>query len=277
MKILRRSLLATLLLGSATGAFAAACRSPVQIPDSALVKKGTLLMSVNPTLPPLQFVDRSGTLQGMRVELGKAIARRLCLTPEYVRIEFSAMIPGLKAGRWDLINTGIFYTPERARIMYMLPYEDQAISISINQGSALKIGNADDLAGRSIGVEIGGFEENKARELHKLLVSRGKQGLTIRTFENFSMAFQALRAGQVDATLAIDATSAEYEKRGGFVRVLHGLFPTPVALAARNGTLAAAIAKVLNEMRTDGSFQKLLDQYGVEPIGGEIAVKGPGT
>lgn len=274
MKIISYALLLLLLSGSAS-ASAADCRSPV--PATALVKKGTLRMSVNPTLPPLQFVDRSGTLQGMRVELGKAIARRLCLTPEYVRIEFSAMIPGLNAGRWDLINTGIFYTPERARLMYMLPYEDQAISISVSKGSPLKITSADDLAGRSIGVEIGGFEETKARELHKLLLARGKPGLTIRTFENFSMAFQALHAGQVDATLAIDATSAEYEKRGGFDRVLHGLFPTPVALAARNGTLAAAIAKVLNEMRTDGSFQKLLDQYGVEPIGGAIAVKGPGT
>ena len=275
MKLIRYSLLAALLTFAVSATAAAQCRSPV--PDSALVQKGKLLMSVNPTLPPLQFVDRSGALQGMRVELGKAVAQRLCLTPEYIRIEFSAMIPGLKAGRWDLINTGIFYTPERAKLMYMLPYEDQAISISINKGSALKVASADDLAGRSIGVEIGGFEENKARELHKMLLGRGKKGLTIRTFENFSMAFQALRAGQVDATLAIDATSAEYEKRGGFTRVLHGLFPTPVALAARNGTLAAAIAKVLNEMRTDGSFQKLLDRYGVEPIGGEIAVKGPGT
>jgi polar amino acid transport system substrate-binding protein len=274
VKIICQSIFALLLLSSVTHA-ATDCRS--QVPDSALVKKGTLLMSINPTLPPLQFVDRSGTLQGMRVELGKAIAKRLCLTPEYVRIEFSAMIPGLNAGRWDLINTGIFYTPERAKLMYMLPYEDQAISISVTKGNPVRIASADDLAGRSIGVEIGGFEETKARELHKLLISRGKKGLTIRTFENFSMAFQALRAGQVDATLTIDATSAEYQKRGGFDRVLHGLFPTPVALAARNATLAAAVARVLNEMRTDGSFLKLLDQYGVEPIGGAITVKGPGT
>jgi polar amino acid transport system substrate-binding protein len=274
MKMMGCSLLMLLL---STGAHAAAAQCRPQVPETALVKKGTLLMSVNPTLPPLQFVDRSGALQGMRVELGKTIARRLCLTPEYVRIEFSAMIPGLKAGRWDVINTGIFYTPERAKLMYMLPYEDQAISISVNKGSRLKIASADDLAGRSIGVEIGGFEENKARELHKLLLSRGKKGLTIRTFENFSMAFQALRAGQVDAALTIDATGAEYQKRGGFERVLHGLFPTPVALAARNATLAAAIAKVLNEMRTDGSFQRLLDQYGVEPLSGVIAVKGPGA
>lgn len=274
MKALRNIASATVLLVLCTGsAVCQTCKSLV--PDSALVKKGRLVMSVNPTLPPMQFVDRSGELRGMRVELGKAIAKRLCLTPEYVRIEFSAMIPGLKVGRWDVINSGIFYTDERAQIMYMLSYEDQAISISTNRGNPLKIAKPEDLSGMSVGVEIGGFEERKARELDKQLTGKGIKGLNIRTFENFSMAFQALRAGQVEATLSIDSTSAEYHKRGGFESVLHGLFPTPVALAARNRSLADAIAKALNDMKADGSFQKLFDQYGVKPIDGAVTVKGP--
>ena len=259
----------------AANASAQACKSPV--PDRALIKKGKLLMSINPTLPPMQFVDRSGALKGMRVELGEAIAKRLCLTPEYVRIEFTAMIPGLKAGRWDVINTGIFYTDERAKLMYMLPYEAQAISISTSRGNPLRISKPDDLSGRSIGVEIGGFEERRARELDQQLTAKGMKGITVRTFENFSMAFQALRAGQVEAAISIDATATEYQQRGGFERVLHGLFPTPVALAARDGTLAAGIAKVMNDMKADGSLQKLFDQYGVEPIAGSVAVKGPAS
>src|SRR5690349_2123100 len=84
----------------ATGAHAQNCK--YQVPENHLVKKGTLVMSVNPTLPPVQYVDQSGALKGMRVELGEEIAKRLCLKPEYVRIEFSAMIPGLQAGRWDM-------------------------------------------------------------------------------------------------------------------------------------------------------------------------------
>jgi polar amino acid transport system substrate-binding protein len=263
---------ALFLLG-AGAAQAQACKSPV--PDSALVKKGMLVMSVNPTLPPLQFVDQTGALKGMRVELGEAIAKRLCLTPEYVRIEFSAMIPGLQAGRWDVINTGIFYTEERAKLMQMLIYEDQAISISTAKGNPLKIAKVDDLSGKSIGVEIGGFEERKARELDKQLTEKGMKGMTIRTFENFAMAYQALRAGQVEVALSIDSTGAEYQKRGDFDRVLHGLFPTPVALAARNKDLANAMAKVLNDMKADGSFQKLFDQYGVKAVDGPVAVKGP--
>lgn len=277
MKLLPALASATALLISFAGAANAqqACKSPV--PDSALVKKGTLTMSVNPTLPPMQFVDQTGALKGMRVELGEQIAKRLCLTPEYVRIEFSAMIPGLQAGRWDVINTGIFFTEERAKLMQMLVYEDQAISISAAKGNPLKIAKPDDLSGKSIGVEIGGFEERKARELDKQLIDKGMKGMTIRTFENFAMAFQALRAGQVEVALSIDSTGAEYQKRGDFERVLNGLFPTPVALAARNKELAAAMAKVMNDMKADGSFQKLFDQYGVKAADGAVTVKGPAS
>ena len=277
MKLLPALASATALLISFAGAANAqqACKSPV--PDSALVKKGTLTMSVNPTLPPMQFVDQTGALKGMRVELGEQIAKRLCLTPEYVRIEFSAMIPGLQAGRWDVINTGIFFTEERAKLMQMLVYEDQAISISAAKGNPLKIAKPDDLSGKSIGVEIGGFEERKARELDKQLTDKGLKGMTIRTFENFAMAFQALRAGQVEVALSIDSTGAEYQKRGDFERVLNGLFPTPVALAARNKELAAAMAKVMNDMKADGSFQKLFDQYGVKAADGAVTVKGPAS
>jgi polar amino acid transport system substrate-binding protein len=256
--------LAILLGSTASHANSNACKPSV--PESALIKRGTLTMAVNPTLPPMQFVDRSGELQGMRVELGREIAKRLCLKPEYVRAEFSAMIPGLQAGRWDVINSGMFYTEERAKILHMLPYEAQAISISTVRGNPAKIKTVEDLAGKSIGVEIGGFEERKARELDEQLRSRGRPGVKIRTFENFSMAFQALRAGQVDAALSIDATSLEYQRRGAFETVLRGLFPTPVALAARNEALNNAINEALESMKADGSFDQLLKQYGVQPL-----------
>lgn len=263
------------IAAAAFGSQAQAQSCKYNVPEAQLVKKGTLVMSVNPTLPPVQYVDQSGALKGMRVELGEEIAKRLCLKAEYVRIEFSAMIPGLQAGRWDMINTGIFYTEERAKLMQMLQYEDQAISISTVKGNPGKIGRIDDLSGKALGVEIGGFEERKARELDKQLTDRGMKGMNIRTFENFAMAFQALRAGQVEMTMSIDATGAEYQKRGEFDRVLSGLFPTPVALALRNKPLAETVAQVVNDMRADGSFQKLFAAYGVKSIDGAIVVKGP--
>src|SRR5690606_37395194 len=114
----RRSLLPLVAIGVLTlagPALAQTCKPALA--EKELVKPGTLVMSINPTLPPMQFVDSAGELKGMRVTLGNEIAKRLCLKPEYVRIEFSAMIPGLQARRWDVINSGTFWTEERAKLM----------------------------------------------------------------------------------------------------------------------------------------------------------------
>ncbi len=261
----------TLLLSAL--AWGLLCRSPV--PDAELVHPGTLLMATNPTLRPLQYVDSSGALKGMRIELGNAIAKRLCLTPEYVRMEFSAMIPGLKIGRWDMIDTGIFWTVERAETMQLVNYELQSISISVPPANPLGIAKPDDLAGRSVGVEIGGFEAGKLVDLSESLVRRGMAPIDIRSFDNFAAAFQAMGAGQTDATVAIDPTADEYAKAGSVDRAVSGLYPTPVALAMRSRVLSEAVVHVLDDMQRDGSYQELMERYGLIPHNGPFVVDGP--
>lgn len=246
-----------------------------RVSDAALIEPGKLVMSTNPTLPPMQFVDSNGDLQGMRITLGNEVAERLCLEPDYIRIEFSAMIPGLQAGRWDVINTGIFWTEERAGIMQMVPYESQAISISVPAGNPDGVSEVEDLAGKTVGVEIGGFEEAKVKLLAEELAAKGLPELKVLTFDNFATAYQALRAGQTDATVSIDSTAAEFAARGEFDRAISGLFATPVALAMANEELANAIVEVMNEMRDDGSYQALLDEYGVLANSDALTIRGP--
>jgi polar amino acid transport system substrate-binding protein len=274
--MMRRLILAAVAAVIATPAFAQAPQGCTpRVAASELVKPGTLVMSTNPTLPPLQFVNAQGQLQGMRIELGNEIARRLCLTPEYVRIEFSAMIPGLAARRWDMINTGVFYTEERARMMQMIRYENNAVAISAARGNPKAIRTEDDLAGKTVGVELGGFEERSLRGISQRLTEAGKPAINIRTFDNFAVAFQALRAGQVDAVTSIDAVAAEYDRRGDFPRVLHGLNATPAALAFRSRPLAMEVSAVLQQMLSDGSLDRLFNQYGVGIADRAFAVVGP--
>ncbi|RWR05749.1 ABC transporter substrate-binding protein [Sinirhodobacter populi] len=275
MNVIRLSALAPCAIALLSSAAMSETCTPA-VADSQLVKPGTLTMSTNPTLPPLQFVDSNGDLKGMRIEMGEEIAKRLCLKPEYVRIEFSAMVPGLQSGRWDMINTGIFFTEERAKMMQMIPYEDQAISVSFAPSFDGTVTGIDDIVGKSIGVEVGGFEESKTRALNDELVAKGLKGIEIRTFDNFAMAFQALRAGQVDGVVSIDAVAAAYDKRGDFKQVLHGLYPAPVSVAFKSPELADAVQKTMTEMRADGTMETLFANYGIPLPDGAYVVKGPG-
>jgi len=242
-----------------------------------IIKAGTLVMSINPTLPPLQFVDDKGQLQGMRVELANECCKRLGLAPEYIRTEFATMIPGLAAKRWDMINTGIFWTEERSKLMYMIPYEQAAISFLAAKGNPQNLKTVDDLAGKRIAVELGGIEERRTREVAKMATDKGLKPINVMTFNNFAEAFQALKAGQSDAATSIDATAMFMQQRGDFTRAISGVFPQTACFAFANKTLAEAVVGALNDARKAGFYDKLLDQYGVlkidEPA---FAIKGPG-
>ncbi len=263
--------LAGLLMAASTPALAQSA------PALDTITPGKLTMSINPTLPPLQYVNDKGELQGMRVELGNALAEKLGLEPDYIRIEFAAMVPGLAAKRWDMINTGIYFTEERSKLMYMVPYEQAAISFLVQAGNPLGIESWEDLSGRSVGVELGGVEEKRTREVSEMLEQKGLEGITVRTFNNFAEAFQALRAGQVDAATSIDATAMYWQQRGEFTRAVSGLFPQTATFAFADKDLADAAVEALNELKAEGYYDELFDRYGVLKIDGDsFAIQGPG-
>jgi polar amino acid transport system substrate-binding protein len=269
------------LVGASVVAMAGLAPRPLcaqaKIAPPNIIKAGTLTMSINPTLPPLQFVDDKGQLQGLRVELGNEVATWLGLTHEYIRIEFAAMIPGLAAKRWDMINTGIYWTDERSKLMYMVPYERAAVSFLVARGNPLKIQKWEDLAGHAVSVELGGIEERRTREVDTMLKAKGLKGIDIRTFNNFAESFQALRAGQVQAATSIDATGSYWQDRGDFTRAIAGLFPQVATFAFANKTLALAVVDALNALKKNGYYDKLFDKYGVLKIEGDtFKIEGPG-
>ncbi|MCA0301451.1 MAG: ABC transporter substrate-binding protein [Proteobacteria bacterium] len=277
MKFRRRSLLKAGALAPLAALAPGAVLAQPKVAPPTIVKAGTLIMSINPTLPPLQYVDEKGELKGMRVELANECCKVLGLAPEYIRTEFATMIPGLAAKRWDMINTGIFWTEERSKLMYMIPVEQAAISFLAAKGNPLGFKTVDDLAGRRIAVELGGIEERRTREVAEMVQKKGLKPVTVLTFNNFAEAFQALRAGQADAATSIDATAMFMQNRGDFTRAISGVFPQTACFAVGNKPLADAIVGALNELMKNGFYAKLLDTYGVlkidEPA---FAIKGPG-
>ena len=252
-------------------------RAEPKVAAPHLVSPGKLVMSINPTLPPMQYVGDNGELKGMHVDLGDALAKQLGLEPDYQRVEFAVMVPGLAARRWDMINTGIYWTEERSKLMYMVPTERSSLGFAVARGNPLGIKSWEDLSGRRLSVELGGIEETRSRDVNAMLQKAGKPGLELLTFNNFAAAFQALRAGQVEAVTVSDSTSMYMQQRGDFTRAVSGLFPQTVSIAFADKTLADAAVAALNDLRRTGFYDTLLDRYGILKIEeADFAIKGPG-
>jgi polar amino acid transport system substrate-binding protein len=254
---------------------AADCATAIQPAD--LITPGTLEMAINPTLPPQQYVDASGELRGLNVDLANEIARRLCLKMAFVRMDFPPMFPALAAARFDGIDTGMFWTEERSKIAYTVPYAMQAISVVLPKDSALKIPDAPALAGHSAGVEVNAYQERWLRGIDKDIVAKGGKPIDIHAYTTATDVLAALNAGQIEIAILIDQTAREMVKRG-FVRIeADGLGGAPTTLVFRNKTVAAAAADALNAMRADGFYDALFDKYGLTRFPKEpFAIRGPG-
>ncbi|MEM6693556.1 MAG: ABC transporter substrate-binding protein [Pseudomonadota bacterium] len=265
---MKRLSLAAIALGLGVyGGAASAQECPENLPT---IEPGKLTMSINATLPPRQYIDESGELKGLHPDLGDEIARRLCLEPVYTNVPFEVQIPGLASKRWDMINTGLYYNPDRAKIMQMVPYVVNALAIVVQEGNPEGVTSYEQLAGQPVGTEISGFADALIREINDEQVADGMESMDIQAFNTFADAFAALGAGQVAAVFGPDATAAYLAEQGPFDVGASGLNPGLPSSFGFDGptgeVLANAVADVLRDMVEDGTYGKMMSAYGATQI-----------
>lgn len=229
-----------------------------------LVGEGALIAAINPTVAPIQYVDDSGNIIGLDVDLGNEIAKRLCLKMVFQSTQFATMIPILKEGRIDLINSFMFYTPERAAQVLMVPYGASTMAIVVPKKNTDAISGPEYFSGKAFGVELGTVDLRDAQAASAALEKAGKPAITIRTFDTYANVLQALSAGQVDGAFIGTEEAFYYRKKGvDFFRIaLTGYDPHAEALAFKDPAVANAVAAVMNDMHADGTFDKIFKPYG---------------
>jgi polar amino acid transport system substrate-binding protein len=240
----------------------AACTPALSHPP--LARAGYLISAINPTVAPVQYIDESGNIVGLDPEFGDAIAERLCLKQELHSTQFATMIPLAKEGRVDMINTFMFYTPERASQVYMIPYGASTLAILVQKKNADDIKGPEYFSGKRFGTELGTVDYQSAKAASEELVKAGKPAIDVHTFDTYADVLQALAAGQVDGVFVGTEQAIYYRDKGtDFFRIaLSGFQPHIEALAFGNIEIAHAVEKAMNDMKADGSLEKLFNKYG---------------
>lgn len=82
-----------------------------------ICEQGVLRAAVAP-FAPHGFQDKNGTFRGAAVEIvAPEIARMLGVKLEVLPIGWDTIVAGLQAGQYELVTTGLTYTPERDQII----------------------------------------------------------------------------------------------------------------------------------------------------------------
>jgi polar amino acid transport system substrate-binding protein len=258
----RLGLIAVLLACVAAPAWADSCTPSLGHPP--LARKGKLIAAINPTVAPLQYIDDDGNMGGLDVDLGNAIAARLCLEMQWQSTLFATMIPLLKEGRIDLIDSFLAYTPARAEQVLLVPYGASTSATIVATKNADEVKELAYFSGRRLATELGTVDYDQAKAASDELAKAGKPPIDIRTFSTYVDVAQAVAAGQVEGGVIPTEQAFWYHgKNPNFFRIaMISRASGAEALAFKDPELAAAVVKVMNDMKQDGSFDKIFAPYG---------------
>jgi len=97
---------------------------------------------------PLAFIDTSGNLTGESPEIAKRVFQQLGIDKvEAVLTEWGALIPGLRAGRFDVIAAGMYITPPRCQqVIFTDPYSQTPDTLLVQRGNPKNLHSYADIA-----------------------------------------------------------------------------------------------------------------------------------
>lgn len=236
--------------------------------DLKLVEQGVLSSGSDMTYPPFIYLEDNKPA-GFDAEVVEAIASAMGLQPRFVDTRFAALIPGIRAGHFDIIASALYVTEERQKVLSFVPYTKAGSSIMVMASAEFRPGSVAELCGHSVSSIRG------ASWIPKLAATAAEvcdgKAIEVREFDTDAQATQAMRAGAVDAQFIDNVVAAEAVRRQGDEFVVTSdevLYPVLVAIGILPGNveLLEAVDSALAGIRADGSFEVLREKYGMAPV-----------
>jgi polar amino acid transport system substrate-binding protein len=216
----------------------------VQALPQSFKDSGKINVAVSVGGVPEAFLDDKGELVGWEVDIMKAAAAKLELTPEFSNVSFDTIIPGLQADRYDIAFGQIGITNARMKLI------DQVSTGLSNQAfvapadSKLAINTLDDLCGVSIGISRGTRQQDFAEKQTAKCTESGKEPIDIQLYDGASKANLAMTSGRVDVSWSGSTGQNYYVKMSnGKAKVVGQNSPPPSPMRWTRSSLTAPIRK----------------------------------
>jgi cystine transport system substrate-binding protein len=238
-----------------TAVVAASLAMPAFAADllAAAKTRGTLRIAMEGTYPPFNFKDpKSGELAGYDVDVARLVAARLGLKPEFVSTEWSAILAGLGAGKYDVIVSQVGITPKRQEAFdFSTPYTYSSPQLIVRKNDKAAYASLTDLKGKKLGVGQGSVFEQQARAV---------PGIDVKSYPAAPENLQDLAFGRIDAALN-DSLMVAYLLSNSKLPIQAGARVGAVermGIPVQKGQpqLKAALDKALQEAQADGSLKK---------------------
>ena len=213
---------------------------------------------------PFSVLGPDGKIQGFDIDIANALCERMKVQCVQVQAEFDAMIPALRARKFDAIVASMSITPERMKAVDFSDKYYHTPARVIVRADAGFDGSAEGLKGKRVGVQRSTIHDRYASAMFK--------GAEIVRYGKQDEVFLDLLSGRIDASL-VDTVAGDQ----GFLKTPKGkgftfkgpryddpaYFGVGAGIALRKGdkALQDALNAALASIRSDGTYKKINDKY----------------
>ena len=225
---------------------------------SEAIADGVLTVGTNAEFPPFEYVGDDGEADGFDIALIKAVGEKMGVEVQVENMEFASLVSSI-GNKIDIAIAGMTVNEERKQTVdFSEPYYDAVQYVLLPEGS--DIATADDLVGKTIGVQLGTTGDIIATDI---------EGTTVSSYNKGVDAVNDLVNGRVDCVI-IDKNPAlvfaDKFKDNGIVAVDGAQFnfeleQYAIALPKGDTALADALNKAIEELKADGTFDELVKTY----------------
>lgn len=230
---------------------------------AALVAADTITVGTSGSAPPFSMTNPAGQLEGFDIDVMTMVADKLGVKSKFAQLDFAGLLPGLAAGRFDVISSGLARTPERlaSKDFFLLsPYIVNGVAISRRTGDTAITGWST-VCGKVMGAVRGGsFQKTAQENLRAGCVSDSRE------YPGATELFLDLGNRRIDFA-AHDFLGPNYliktGKATGIV-VLPDVIATvtqSAAVSAKNKPLADRMDALFADWRKDGTLEKLAQKW----------------
>ncbi|WP_369183163.1 ABC transporter substrate-binding protein [Streptomyces sp. Y1] len=229
---------------------------------------GKLVVAADASYAPNEFKDEKGNVVGMDVDLADAIAKKLGLTADVQNADFTSIIPGIAAKKYQLGMSSFTDTKEREATVDMVTYFTAGSAIAVKKGNPDKI-DPKDLCGKKVAVQTGTTQADEIKDTRNPDCTKAGKPTIPNDGDKFPLqtdVTQSLIAGRDQAMMAdspvidyaLKQTNGQLEKLGD----TYDSAPYGVVVD-KNSPLTKAVQGAVQSLIADGTYKQILTKWGV--------------
>ena len=242
-----------------------------------------LRIGVEGAYPPFSQVNTQGQLEGFDIDIANALCATMQAECTLVQQDWDGIIPALLARKYDAIIASMSITEERKKkVDFSKKYYNTPAKLIVAKGMDIKIltegdesgtisdamqakFNLDALQGKTIGVQ-------RATTHDSFLSDNFGDNVTIKRYGTQDEVYLDLKAGRIDMALQDSVAALD-----GFLSTDDGkdftfvgpAFADPkwfgegagIAVRKGEGELLEALNNAIEEIRANGTYQKIQEKY----------------